>query len=277
VVMAAAIAHYQGANWSWWLLVVTLVGAVLSHAAVNLLNEYQDNASGLDFKTNRTPFSGGSGALQTRPQAAVWVLRTFLSIIVVLAVIGVYLIQQVGWLLLPIGLVGIALIMAYTKYITRMPWLCLIAPGLAFGPLMVVGSYYVLTGELSGLVIILSLVPFFLVNNLLLLNQIPDLQADKEVGRFNILMQIGVEEGIQVFAAFTWLAYISLGVAMWWFDLPSTVWLGFASLLIVFPMLRKLQEEYQSHDNLMPILGMNVIINLITPALIALGLFLSSL
>jgi 1,4-dihydroxy-2-naphthoate octaprenyltransferase len=49
------------------------------------------------------------------------------------------------------------------------------------------------------------------VNNLLLLNQIPDRQADKEVGRFNILMQITLEQGNQVFAAFTGLAYISLG------------------------------------------------------------------
>jgi len=275
VLLGASIAYYESPEWSWSIFVAVLVGAVLGHIAVNMLNEYQDFRSGLDSMTQRTPFSGGSGALNSQPQAANMVLKVFALIMLLLTTVGVFLIQQTGWLLLPLGLLGLVLIVGYTRYITKMPWLCLIAPGIAFGPIMVVGTYYALTETLSGLVVLLSLVPFFLVNNLLLLNQIPDLEADKEVGRFNILMQLGLEEGIQIYAAFTWLAFIALGVAMWWFDLPSTVWLGFASLLIVFPLLTKLQEDYQNQDNLLPILGMNVIINLITPALIALGLFLS--
>lgn len=279
VLLAFSIAHYEKSSEdiSWGLSILVLIAAVLAHIAVNTLNEYQDFHSGLDSLTQRTEFSGGSGALPKTPQAAPWVFRVFLVAIILLTLIGVYLVQQVGWLLLIIGLIGVALIVFYTKFITRMPWLCLIAPGLAFGPLMIIGSYYVLTGEVSSLAVVLSLVPFFLVNNLLLLNQIPDLEADKKVGRFNVLMQLGLEDGIQIFAAFVWSAFIALGIAMWWFDLPSTVWIGFATLLIAFPMLRDLQLEYQNRENLMPILRMNVIISLLTPILIALGLFFSTL
>ena len=60
-------------------LMLVLLGAVLAHAAVNLLNEYQDFRSGLDLITQRTPFSGGSGALPENPEAAAQVLVSGLA------------------------------------------------------------------------------------------------------------------------------------------------------------------------------------------------------
>ncbi len=89
------------------------------------------------------------------------------------------------------GLLGVVLIVTYTSRITRYPWLCLIAPGLAFGPFMVVGGFMVLTGEFSWLAFWVSWIPFLLVNNLLLLNQFPDEAADRRLGRFNIIMRLG--------------------------------------------------------------------------------------
>jgi 1,4-dihydroxy-2-naphthoate octaprenyltransferase len=38
------------------------------HGAVNAFNEYEDIKSGLDFKTQRTPFSGGSGTIVPVPE-----------------------------------------------------------------------------------------------------------------------------------------------------------------------------------------------------------------
>ena len=52
------------------MLLLVLAGALCAHASVNLLNEYHDFRSGLDLQTQRTPFSGGSGALPANPQAA---------------------------------------------------------------------------------------------------------------------------------------------------------------------------------------------------------------
>lgn len=277
VLLGSSVSIYQGAQWSWMLFSLVTIGAILAHAAVNILNEYQDFNSGLDLITQRTPFSGGSGALVNDPESVKAVRLAFQVVMVGLAVVGLLLIEHSGWPIAIIGLVGIAMIVFYTKFITRMPWLCLIAPGLAFGPLMVIGSYYVLTGTVSELVIVLSLVPFFLVNNLLLLNQIPDLEADKKVGRYNILMHLGLENGLQIFAAFNLLAFGVLALAVLIFDLPSYAWLGMLALLVVFPMMRDLQISYGDSDKMLPVLAMNVIINLITPVLIAAGLFVSTM
>ena len=43
--------------------ILGLIGAMLAHISVNVLNDYFDFRSGLDLKTKRTPFSGGSGIL----------------------------------------------------------------------------------------------------------------------------------------------------------------------------------------------------------------------
>ncbi len=271
--LGSAIAHYQGAEWSTLLFVLISFGAVLSHAAVNMLNEYQDFHSGLDKMTLRTPFSGGSGALPSNPQAAPLVFKMLIGILVLLVILGVYFIFLKGWAILPLGLAGLLVILTYTSKITRWPWVCLIAPGLAFGPLMVLGTYFVWTGTFSALAIALSLVPFFLVNNLLLLNQVPDLQADRTVGRFNILMKVGLKRGLLIFVSFVLLAFVSLFVTSIVFKLPELVWLGLLGILLGLAMTKIVLQSGENVDKLMPALAMNVIITLLTPMLIAAGLF----
>ena len=48
-------------------------------------------------------------------------------------VIGLYFISGHGTLIVPVGIVGIAIILTYTRWINRWPLLCLVAPGLGFG------------------------------------------------------------------------------------------------------------------------------------------------
>ena len=51
-------------------ILLVLIGAVAAHISVNAFNEYYDFKTGLDFRTRRTPFSGGSGTLPERPDAS---------------------------------------------------------------------------------------------------------------------------------------------------------------------------------------------------------------
>lgn len=275
IFMTAAIAQHEQNQWSNWMFAITLVGAVLAHAAVNLLNEYQDHLSGLDFNTHKTPFSGGSGSLQLNPKALKSVFNTFKAIVVLLISIGLWFVYQVGWQILPLGLAGLVIIFLYTRYITKHPWLCLIAPGLAFGPIMVMGCYFVLTGQFSSMAMLLSLVPFFMVNNLLLLNQVPDLQADKEVGRYNLLMKIGLRNGMIVFVLFEVLAFVAIILAAIVFDLWILILVGSVVALLALPMIYRVLKHYEYIDKLMPALRMNVIINILTPVFIGVSLWLT--
>lgn len=275
VLLGTSAALYEGAQWSTLQFLALVAAAVMAHVMVNLLNEYQDFQSGLDQTTQRTPFSGGSGALVEYPSLAPAVFKASVVVGVLLLLLGGYWIVMKGWLLMPIGLIGLLLIVFYTSHITRSPWICLIAPGFAFGPLMVLGSYYIWLETISWPAITLSLVPFFLVNNLLLLNQVPDLKADQAVGRFNLWMRLGFNQTSRIFIAFELLAFTTIIVAVLMLSLP--VWLSFALImgLLAVKMVKLVVIAQENIEKLMPALAMNVIINLLTPLLLSLGLLLS--
>lgn len=187
---------------TFWLDALSaLIGGVAAHVAVNALNEYVDFRSGLDLITRRTPFSGGSGVLPAHPQLAGYALfmgATAAAVTVCIGGLFMWMHPERLPLLLPLGLLGLTLVVSYTPWITRMPTLCLVAPGLGFGPVMVLGTLVALTGQVSWQAIALSAVPFFLTNNLLLLNQFPDVEADRQVGRRTAPMVWGLRVSVQV-------------------------------------------------------------------------------
>ena len=106
---AASIVSYSGQAIEYTELILILIAAISAHISVNTFNEYLDFTSGLDLKTKRTPFSGGSGALPANPGHASAVLISAIISLVMTVVIGVYFVLQNIWLL-PIGLLGVILV-----------------------------------------------------------------------------------------------------------------------------------------------------------------------
>lgn len=254
---------------------LVLFGALAAHVSVNAFNEYLDFRSGLDALTERTPFSGGSGVLPTHPELAGLTLAMAVGSLCASIGVGLYFVALRGPALLPVGVAGVALVLAYTRWLTRHPLLCLIAPGLGFGPLMILGTDVALTGAYSATAAVASLVPFFLVNNLLLLNQFPDAQADRQVGRRHLLITAGPRVAARCYAALTLAAFASLvlGVAGHW--LPPAALAGMLTLALAVPTVRAVLAHACDAPRLIPAMGRNVLICLLTPVLMAIGLLLS--
>ena len=253
---------------------LVFIGALAAHISVNALNEYQDFHSGLDAQTQRTPFSGGSGVLPAHPELASSALTIALIGLLISMAVGVYFILQRGMALLPLGLIGLFLVIAYTRWITQHPLLCLVAPGLGFGPLMVVGTCVALTGTYAPLAWAASLVPFFLVNNLLLLNQFPDAEADRAVGRKHLLVTAGAKQASRWYALQMLLAFATLIVAVLIGIMPFGALLGLLPLVWVIPTVRGVLNHAENLELLMPAMGRNVLINLLTPVFMAIGMVL---
>lgn len=253
-------------------LALIMVGALCAHISVNTLNEHADFKSGLDLITVKTPFSGGSGALPDDPSMTNMVLATGVVTLLATMAIGIYFVDNYGTLILPIGIIGVVIILTYTKWINRWPLFCLIAPGIGFGFLMVVGTHVVLTGENAFVAWLASLVPFFLVNNLLLLNQYPDIEADKRIGRYHLLIAYGVKTanvayGIMALSAYAVILY---GIVFGYFPILSLV----AIIPIVLSLYSltgaiKFGQHIGQHPHFM---GINVAATLLTPALLAAGI-----
>ena len=254
------------------LLVLVLLGALLAHISVNALNEYSDFRSGLDLTTTRTQFSGGSGALPGNPEMAGAVLAVGAMSLLATLLIGGYFVWRYGAGIVPIGVAGLILIVTYTNWINRYPFLCLIAPGVGFGFLMVIGTQYVLQGKYALLSLLVAVIPFLLVNNLLLLNQYPDIQADARVGRNHFPIAYGVSRSNMVYTLFALavitiiLVYVSLGY------LPALSLIALLPMPLAFFSLYgavKYRENIGSHPQY---LGANVGVTILAPLLLGVSI-----
>ena len=267
--MAAAI--WTEGSINPWHAVLAFIGAVAAHGSVNAINEYLDFKSGLDFQTNRTPFSGGSGTLIQDVTKAPVVLWTAIITALVTVIIGVYFALTVGWYILPLGLIGLVVIFTYTQWFNIKPLLCLVAPGFGFGTLMVLGTYYVLAGRFSWAAALASFVPFFLVSNLLLLNQFPDVDADKTVQRRHFPILIGRKKSAVIFTAFTIATYLIIILGVVTRLTPVWTLLGLLTIVIAVPTIRGTLKNADDIPALIPSILNNVLLNLITPALMGIG------
>jgi len=275
VATGAGAAFWRTGPIDWGTALLALVGAVFAHAAVNALNEYSDFRTGVDARTHRTPFSGGSGTLQRRPELAGYALRVGLLLMGASAVIGGYFAWRVGPAILPIGITGLAAVLLYTPWLNRNPALCLVAPGVGFGACMVLGTEVVLAGGASWTGFFASLVPFFQVSNLLLLNQFPDMEADRAGGRRHLVITHGLRAGAVVYSLFSAAAFLSLATGVLLGVLPPMVLIGLATAPLAALVSRNAFTYEEGSPTFVPSLAMNVAITLATPSLVAAGLFLA--
>ena len=274
VLLGAACAALRGGPISWVDGLLALLGGLAAHVAVNALNEWDDFKSGVDLRTERTPFSGGSGTLPAHPEASRGALAVALVAVAVTAAVGLRFLLRWGWELLPLGLLGLLAILLYTRWLTRSPLLCLLAPGLGFGTCMVMGTDFVLTGSYSLAAAVASLVPLFLVSDLLLLNQFPDAAADAAAGRRHLIIVHGPEVGVCVYGLFLAGAYSSILAGVGLGILPWPALLGLLTAPLALATWQGARRHHADTPALIPVMGKNVLINLATPLLVALGIFL---
>ena len=259
------------------LVLLTFLGALAAHISVNAFNEYFDFRSGLDQKAGRTPFSGGSGTLQQRPDLARWALGVALATLVLTAVIGLFLVRLQGWGLIPIGVIGLFVIVVYTPWMTHNPLLALLGCGFGFGTLMINGTNFALTGGFTVTAFTASMIEFFQGNALLILNQFPDVEADRAVGRRNLPIVIGRHNSSYVYALLLLAIYVTAVGGVIARALPWSALLLFLNLPFAIRAARGAIRNADDTEKLMPALADNVILNLSTPALTGLGLLLAAL
>ncbi len=273
-----------GALAAWWetgqfyvgRFIWTLMGLLLAHVAVNVLNEYADYKSGIDLKTPKTPFSGGSGVLPAgllRPEVVRWVgLGTMLAAFA----IGLYLTALSGALLLPVILAGGAAIYFYTTHFAR--WgIGEVVAGLGLGTLPVLGAYFVQAGQFTATAAVASIPPGFLTANLLLLNEFPDVEADRAGGRRHLVILLGRRRAVYVYIAWLMATYLAIVGGVAGGALPGWCLIALLTLPLAWKASRTALEHHDDLQRLIPGLGANVQTVLGTDLLLALGFLIARL
>ena len=176
VFLGAALAFRQDAPARWNLFPLVVLASLLIHAATNLVSEYFDFRKGVD----RPETFGSSRVLVDGLLAPHQVLLGGLAAFALTAAIGLVFIAVHGWPILFLGLIGIAGGLLYTATPLAFKYLGLgdIGVFVLMGPLMVIGSFFVLTGQWAAEPILISLPIGCLVAAILSGNNLRDIAHD---------------------------------------------------------------------------------------------------
>jgi len=275
VSLGTAIAAYEG-YFHLGHFLLAMIGSILVHMTVNIINDYHDYVDGIDLNTQRTPFSGGSGVLPLnllKPKQAFW----FATICLLIAmVIGFYFVMKRGWLLFPLLLLAGFSAYFYNVYLSK--WqIGEIFAGLCFGPLLVLGSYYVQTGRYSWETLVASLAPGILTSNLLVLNEFPDREADRKGGRRHWVITLGKKDASYLFVALLTASYLCIIVGVLSKMMPVLTLIGLGTIGFGWKAAKGALKYYDNTEKLVPVLGMNVITILGTQALLTIGYVIAAL
>ncbi|HEV3471677.1 MAG TPA: prenyltransferase, partial [Actinomycetota bacterium] len=192
VLLGALIARSHGFS-SWWFTVLALLGGSAIHLGLNIANDVSDATSGADeANVNPTMFSGGSRVIQYGLVSLKAMRVASAACYAIGIAIGLFFVSQTGPELLWIGAAGIFLSLAYTAPPFRLVHrgfgeLCV---ALGFGPIMVLGSYFVVAERLSWEAFYASLPVALLIMLVLYVNQIPDRPADAKAGKRTIVVRL---------------------------------------------------------------------------------------
>ncbi|MEJ5285878.1 MAG: hypothetical protein CH6_2897 [Candidatus Kapaibacterium sp.] len=239
---------------NWALFPVVLIAAVLFHIGANMVSDYYDFKYGVDAEDT----FGGSGVLVEKLLQPKQVLRGGLLAFLIGFLLGLILVYVRGYQVLLMGLGGLFCGLFYTLSKKGLKYIALgdLAVFVAFGPLLVIGSYFSLTGTYDWNTFLISLPIGFLVVAILHANNTRDIFNDSRVKIKTLPMILGLKGSKIGYYFLIFGAYV-LTVVLVSIGLLSPI------ALIVFlsvPVALKNAKEFSQAkmDNIQPIVIMDV-------------------
>jgi 1,4-dihydroxy-2-naphthoate octaprenyltransferase len=276
VLLGTAAAYWERVEIHLSYFLLALVGAVSLHGGTNVLNDYFDYRSGNDLlyrEQKNPPFDGGSPFLIQGILAPEAVYRAGILLLGAGAVIGLLLAYQRGWPILILGLLGV-----FSSYFYVEPRLNLagrglgeFAVGLCFGPLSVCGAYFVQAQRFATSPLVASLPLGLLIGNVLFLNQFPDLEADRDVGKTHWVVRLGREKALRVFLFSSLSVYLLIAWGAAVALLPPLSLLAILTLPLSLRVLGLVRRHYSDSPRLRPAQALTILNHLLTGLLLCLA------
>jgi 1,4-dihydroxy-2-naphthoate octaprenyltransferase len=222
-----------------------LFGVVFAHSGANVLNDVFDDMSGADVGNDARihPYSGGSRFIQNGVMSRSAMFAWGASLVAAgLAITAVFAVWK-GLPVVYLGVAGVALGVAYSAPPLKLSYrglgeVCVFA---AFGVLPVTGAAWLQSGLWSWEAALLSLPVSFWIAAVLLVNEVPDAQADAAAGKRTLPARLGRPASLSLYRALQGLsaiAALALAVAgilsVWAALVPA--FLGIAGVAMASPI-----------------------------------------
>jgi len=279
VVLGTAVAWYGTGWFNVVYFLAALMAVALVHVGTNLTNDYYDHLSGNDeVNVKFSPFSGGSRVIQNGQIAARHILFAALLCFCTATVLGVYLVVTMGKPeIVLFGLTGILCGFFYTASPVRIGYHAIgeLAVGFGFGPLTLIGSYWIQTFSFDAVAALASVPIGILIILVLLINEFPDYEADEAVGKRTLVVLLGREKAIRVYHSLLVLAYVFIAAMVVARVFPIFCLAAFLTVPLGYKAITVSRRCYASHPDLLPANAATIALHFFIGISLALGFLLS--
>ncbi len=288
--IGALMAWYEGATFRWGVLALTLVAMMFANIGTNFVNDFHDWKSGVDKLDEGRIYKKGAEVLYDNPLAEsgsvdgfalyffspTTILISALVSLGITAAIGLYFVFAVEWRVLILGIIGIVGGYFYTAPPIQLGYrgfgdlVCF----LGCGPLPVLGTYLLFTHTITPAAVLASVVVGLLVTAILYIGNVPDAEADKQVGKKTVSVVLG-RQAVKVLAPLYYtvaFGLLVLGVVLGLF--PAWALLACLTLPIVYRIVKVTRQYYNDVPSFAPSIMMTVQTFAISTVLLGVGLVL---
>lgn len=246
---AIALAHGVGHAPS---AICALLGAILIQVGTNYSNDYHDFVKGADTDKRKGPTRATHAGLVS-PGA----MRRAAMITFTLAVaVGMYLIYRGGLPILTIGILSVISGIWYTagRYSLAYLGLADVFVLIFFGPVAVGGTYYVQALSITPAVILAGFGPGLLAVAILLVNNIRDVEEDREADKKTLVVRLGRDRGVKLYAVMVAAAALVPVALVATMEAPRPVLFAALVTVLGIPVVQTLRRKRDA-ESLNPMLG----------------------
>lgn len=189
--LTAVALSYGSQEFSWICAIASVIGVMFLHLSLNLLDDWFDYRNGSAETRVKVVHEGFRGRMHKYPYltsgeaTSRQLMIAILSFLSVAALMGVIILVQRGWMIL--GWVAVALVLgvSYSGGPLKLGYRGLgeLVIFLMFGPLMMSGVYYAITGGLDWKITWLSIAVGLLVTNIVYSHSVLDSVPDAKMGK----------------------------------------------------------------------------------------------
>ncbi len=231
-------------GWRPGRFLVVILAALMVHLATNLANDYFEHKEG----TDEGDAIGGSRVIQEGKLSPGAILRAIIILYFLAFVAAFYLMAALDlFVIFPLVLFAFLSSLFYVAPPVRYGYHGLgeLFVGINMGPVMVVGTYWVMAGRPDGRAFWISVPVGLMVASILYYQSLPDMKTDREAGKRTLAVRLGKKGayyGLFVFFALIYGTIIALVLSGL---------LSFVAVISLFgiPIFRKMMAVARKTDD----------------------------
>jgi 1,4-dihydroxy-2-naphthoate octaprenyltransferase len=233
VMVATALVSAEGLQVHAWISVAAVLSAIMIQIGTNFVNDALDFLKGADKETRL----GDARAAQSGWFSARAVLSMGFGFFGLAMLLGLPLVLHGGWPILCVGLLSLCMGYAYTGGPYPLAYVGLgdLFVILFFGLVAVGGVYFLQTGYYSWSALVAGLQVGLLATVLIAINNLRDLDQDREVNKKTLAVRLGPKLGRYEVLV---LILVAFALNLYWLQMGS--WLAFILPLFALPPAMKL-------------------------------------